>query len=177
MTDDRNAARRTATEELRDNLHFLRALGIPAVFYDRDGNCDLSDCPDGDGEGMFIPLNIGARGNLSKAKARRGAAMWRQGTDRYPNACFMICLLGYNDDPREVWEFRDARRYVRWWARFAGMDDSATADRWLGASSSIGQTMPAPWGTGGMGFLAACGVFGEEARQFAVRNFKPTVAQ
>jgi hypothetical protein len=179
MTDDRNAARRAAKEELRENVRFMRANGIPAelVFYDRGGTCDLSGCPDSDGEGMFIPITIGSRGNLSKAEARRAAAMWRQATNRYPRACFMISLLGYNRDPREVWEFRDARRYVRWWARFAGMNDPATADHWFGAGSAVGQTMPAPWGTGGMGFLAACGVFGEELRQAALRGHQPTVPQ
>jgi hypothetical protein len=89
----------------------------------------------------------------------------------------MICLFGYNEDPREVWEFRDARPYVRWWARYAGMDDLATADRWLGLNSAIGRTMPAPWATAGMGFLAACGVFGEELRQEKLREQKPLVPQ
>ena len=147
------------------------------MFYDRDGSCDLSRCPVGDGAGMFIPITIGSRGRLSKADARRAAAMWRQAIGRYPKACFMISLLGYNDDPREIWEFDDARRYVRWWARFAGMDDPAIADHWLGASSAIGRAWFSPMATSGMSFLAACGVFGEEARHFAVRNFKPTVPQ
>ena len=159
----------------------MHAAGIPAqlVRYDRDGNCDLSGCPGGDGEGMFIPITIGSRGNLSKAEARLGAKMWRQATGRYPKACFMLSLLGYNDDPREVWEFRDARRYVRWWARFAGMNDFATADHWLGMSSAIGRSMPVlgPMATGGMGFLAACGVFGEELRQAALRGHRPMVPQ
>jgi hypothetical protein len=106
-----------------------------------------------------------------------GAKLWREAIARYPRAAFMISLLGYSDDPREVWEFHDARQYVRWWARYAGMDDPATADRWLGPSSAISQMLPPPWGSAGMGFLAGCGVFGEEARQFAVRNLKPTVAQ
>jgi hypothetical protein len=57
------------------------------------------------------------------------------------------------------------------------MNDIATADRWLGRTSAIGRTMPAPWATGGMGFLAACGVFGEVARQMALRGHKPTVPQ
>jgi hypothetical protein len=111
MSDDPNEARRAAAEELRENLRFMRAAGIAAevVFYDRGGDCDLSRCPDGDGEGIFIPITIGSRGNLGKAEARRAAAMWRQATGRYPKACFMVCLLGYNDDPREIWEFRDAR--------------------------------------------------------------------
>jgi hypothetical protein len=178
MTDDRNAARRAAAEELRENLRFMHALGVQAVVYHGEGGCDLSGCPDGDGEGMFIPITIGSRGNLSKAEAKRSAAMWRKAIGRYPKGCFMISLLGYNDDPREVWEFRDARRYVRWWARFADMDDPATADRWLGASSAIGRSgLPWPFATGGMGFLAACGVFGEAPRQAAVRGHQPTVAQ
>jgi hypothetical protein len=161
MTDDRNAARRAAAEELREGLRFMRAAGLPAelVLYDQDGDCDLSGCPAGDGEGMFIPVTIGARGNLSKAEARRGAAMWRQATGRYPEACFMISLLGYNEDPREVWEFRDARRYVRWWARFAGLDDPAVADQWLGASSAIGRGHARAMGDrrdGASSPLAAC---------------------
>jgi hypothetical protein len=63
----------------------------------------------GDGEGMLFPVNIGARGSLSKAEARRGAAMWQEATKRYPKACFIIALLGYNEDPREVWEFRASK--------------------------------------------------------------------
>jgi hypothetical protein len=177
MTDDPKAARLAAAQELRDNMLFMAAAGMEMVFYDRDGGCDLSGCPSGDGEGMFISVTIGSRGSLSRAEAKRAAAMWRQATGHYPKACFMICLLCYNEDPREVWEFRDARRYVRWWALYAGMDDLTTADRWLGLTSAIGRTMPEPWATAGMGFLAACGVFGEEARQLALRGHQPTVTQ
>jgi hypothetical protein len=77
MKDDPNVARRAAAAELRENLQFMRAAGIPAelVFHDRDGDRDLSGCPDGDGEGVFIPFTIGSRGNL-RAEAKRGAAMW-----------------------------------------------------------------------------------------------------
>ena len=91
----------------------------------------------------------------------------------------MICLLGYNEDPREIWEFRDARRYVRRWARFTGMNDIATSDRWLGRTSAIGRSMSVlgPVAIGGMGFRAACGVFGEMARQMALRGHRPTVPQ
>jgi hypothetical protein len=125
----------------------------------------------------LIPLTIGARGHLSKAEAKLGAKLWREAIALYPRAAFMISLLGYSDDPREIFEFHDARRYVRWWARYAGMDDPVTADRWLGPSSAIGQMLPPPWGTAGVGFLAGCGCFGEEARQFVLHNLKPTVAQ
>jgi hypothetical protein len=173
--DDADAARSTVLREWRNISEFMRGLGCPAqpAFY--DGH-DFSGWPPGDGEGMLIPITIGARGNLSKAEARTGAAMWREVTKRYPKGYFVICLLGYNADPREVWEFRDARRYVRWWARFAGVDDIETADRFLGLGSAIGAFDPRFAGAG-VGFLAACGVFGEEARQVALRSFKPTVQQ
>jgi hypothetical protein len=109
MTDDPKATRLAAAQELRDNLLFMRAAGMEMVFYDRDGSCDLPDYPN-DGEGMLVPVTIGSRGNLSKNEAKLAAAIWRQATGHYPKACFMICLFGYNEDPREVWEFRDARR-------------------------------------------------------------------
>jgi hypothetical protein len=174
MPDDPIAARLAAAQEMRDNILFMAAAGMEMIFYDRDGTCDLPDYPN-DGAGMLIPVTIGSRGDLSKDKARLAAAIWRQATSRYPKACFVLSMLGYNEDPREIWEFRDARRYVRWWARFAGMNDLAMADHWLGASSAIGRTMP--WALGGMGFLAACGVFGEELRQVALRRHQPLMAQ
>jgi hypothetical protein len=34
-----------------------------------------------------------------------------------------------------------------------------------------------PWATAGMGFLAACGVFGEELRQAILREQEPLVPQ
>jgi hypothetical protein len=175
--DDREAARHASIDELRENLRFVReaaAALADLVIYDDAGNCNFPEYLN-DGEGVFIPVPIGARGNLSKAEAEQGAAMWRQVTSRYPKACFMLCLLGYNDDPREIWEFPDARRYVRWWARFAGMDDIATANRWVGASSMVGRTLPQ--GAGGIGFLAACGVFSKELQQQALRDYKPLTPQ
>jgi hypothetical protein len=78
-----------------------------------------------------------------------------------------------NEDPREVWEFPEAARYVRWWAEYAGMDDCDEADRWLGASSAIGQSgLPS---TAGMALLAGCGVFGAEIKRQVLAGFSPTV--
>jgi len=170
MKDD--PARKGVVKEFRENQRFMRDHDLPAdfLFYD-----DQTVWPPGDGEGMLCPIHIGARGNLSKAEAKLGAKMWREATERYPKACFMLALLGYNDDPREIWEFADARRYVRWWARFAGMDNIETAERFVGVSSTIGQALGVR--ANGLGFLAACGVFGEELRQAALRGQMPTIAQ
>jgi hypothetical protein len=172
MTDHRNAARRAAAEEWRENLRFMRAAGINAnlVFCDEDGGCDLSGCPDGDGEGMLIPVTVGARGSLSKAEARRAAIMWREAISRYPKAYFMICLLGYNHDPREIWEFSDARRYMRWWARFAGMNDPAIADHWLGRSSAIGRAWISPIAVSGFSPPAVCSARWRASSRYAISS-------
>jgi hypothetical protein len=167
---DANEAGKAAMADLRELMKSCREMGPQAAAL-CDG--DFSGWPDGDGDGMFMHIVIGLRGDLSKAEARRRAAMWREATNRYPKAGFIISLAGYNEDPREIWEFDDARRYVRWWARFAGMDDLKTADRWLGLTSAIG----ASGNCAGMGFLAACGVFGEAARQMSLRGHVPTAPQ
>jgi hypothetical protein len=174
MTDDKDLARQHVLKEWQQAIGVMRGMNCPVqpAFY--DGH-DFSGWPDGDGEGMFVPITIGARGDLSKAEAKKGAAMWREVIKRYPKACFMITLLGYNEDPREVWEFRDARRYVRWWARFTGLDDITTAERFFGPSSPVGQAFGIRGN--GVGFLAACGAFGEELRQRALRGHTLTVPQ
>ena len=167
--DEANEARKAAMADLRELMKSCREMGPLAVLWDGD----FSGWPDSDGDGMFIGIVIGLRGDLSKAEARRRAAMWREATNRYPKAGFIISLAGYDEDPREIWEFDDTRRYVRWWARFAGMDDLKTADSWLGLTSAIGASN----NYAGMGFLAACGVFGEAARQMSLREHVPTAPQ
>jgi hypothetical protein len=104
----------------------MRALGIPtqAISFD-----DPSDWPDGDGDGALIPVTIGLRGQSTKDEAQVTADMWRTVIARYPKAIFQIVFFGYDDDPRELWEFPDVRRYVRWWAKLAGLTDLETADR------------------------------------------------
>jgi hypothetical protein len=123
---------------------------------------DMSDWPtDTDGEGMMCPVSIGTRDKLTEQAARENADLWREAVRRYPKAMFQINLLGFDQDPREIWEIEDAARYVRWWARYAGMDDFETADRWIGVSSAMGDTS-------GLGFLAVCGVFGDEAKRIVL---------
>src|SRR4051794_4914747 len=107
MKEDKRSAHNAAARDFRRMMEFtshMSPLGATHVHYD---GRDFTGWPDGDGEGMLIPITIGARGNLSKAEARRGAAMWREATERYPRGMFLLTLLGYDDDPREVWEFGD----------------------------------------------------------------------
>jgi hypothetical protein len=82
-----------------------------------------------------------------------------------PKLSFGITMLGYNEDPREIWQIEDAARYVRWWARYAGMDNEAAVLR----AGQINMFAAINYG-----LLVACGVFGEEAKAKAIQEYKQT---
>jgi hypothetical protein len=175
MKDNSDEARRAADADWDAYREYARSNGYPLF-----NAWDPSSWPPGDGENTLIPVVIGDRGEFSKAKAQKHAMLWRQLTERYPKGAFTILINGYNDDPRQVWEFADARRYVRWWARFAGMDDPKAAARWVGLGSTYAACFPdnESDAAGGFNFLMACGVFGEKWRRERLRigTDKPTVA-
>ena len=152
------------------DLHAFRTLmrelgcGDQRTSYDEAGLS--SDAPDDDSIGL-VTVNIGERGSLSKQRVRTGARAWHETTQRYPQAALLIYVLGYDQDPRELWEIPEAARYVRWWARYAGMDDYGTADRLVGSGSPMREADQFL----GLGLLAACGVFGDQRRQQAIAAY------
>jgi hypothetical protein len=157
---DRELSRKMAAKDLE--RQFREAPRGPMV---RHGQ--LLNVPDG--SDLTISFCIGTRGDLNHQEAKRAAKSWREHIKRYPKARFVIHLAGYDDDPRDIWEIDDAVRYVGWWARHAGMNDFDTAERLLG--------VPGFEHSSSLGFLAACGVFGEGAKQAALKDWSPTVAQ
>ena len=172
-TEDKTTARQLAQADLARLLGGSRSY---FVGYNEEGIVDPAMLPDDDGDHVLMPIMIGERGSLSKAGARTAARTWRELTTRYPKGMFVICLLGYDQDPREIWEIPEACGYVRWWATYAGMDDIETADRLVGTQSAIiAAGVAAP--NHGLAFLAGCGVFGEEMRQFSLTGVTPTAKQ
>jgi len=181
MVDDPKAARAAVEADTRRMARELKKLDAETKQIVSFEASDRSTWPPGSGDGMFIPITIGVRGKLSKIAAHNCAVMWQEVTTRYPEAIFAIHLLGYDDDPRKVWEFPEVCRYVRRWAWLAGLNDPETADFWVGTGNGRLPTPLSPDTTpystaGGVGFLAACGVFGEALRQIALRQHKPTPA-
>jgi hypothetical protein len=118
----------------------------------------------------FTHFIIGIRGELSRNRARHVAKLWRKTLEKFPNSLICISLAGYDEDPREIWDIAEAACYVRQWARFAGMDDMATAIR-------VFERLPEEYMSGAISFLAACGVFGEEAKRMALRAHRPIPMQ
>lgn len=126
--------------------------------------------PPGDGEGIMIPVMIGRRGQLSKQRARQAGKAWRAATQRFPKGYFMLDFPGYGKDERPPWELAEVRRYICWWAHYAGMDDLDTADQLIGKRSLLGHATD----YFDYRFLFLCGVFGEEGRQLAEIGMIPT---
>ena len=184
MGEGKKAAEKMAVEDFRRTVKFARDLGIPQQVVSYEHGITEGELPPGDGEGTIIPFVIGMRGRLTKNEARKGGQMWRDASARYPKAVFYLSMIGYDEDPREIWEIVDAARYVRWFARAAGLDAMETALHWFGPGSptmaaavlpEAGPGLKALAGT--LGFLAGCGVFGDEFRAAALRNLKPTMKQ
>jgi hypothetical protein len=170
---DNKRAREMESNEAKVVVEFLRDLGELASVVDcRPGVS--TEWPDiGDGSSAIIPFTIGIRSLLTKTEARRVAAVRRDIIKRYPKGYYFLHMFGYDEDPREIWEIVDAARYVRWFARYAGLDNFDDAARLLGQSPL--SAAAARFGTS-LGFLAACGVYGEEAKRAALANFKSTTA-
>jgi hypothetical protein len=102
----------------------------------------------GDGDGVFIPITIGLRGKLTAHEAKECAELWCEAVRRHPKGIFYPNLLGYDSDPRELYEFEDVRRYLRVWARLAAI----TSPEAIGVEVVDGL----------VGLLAACGCAGFE---------------
>jgi hypothetical protein len=145
----------------------------------RDSRIDVTLA--GAGKQMFKVRNArltgGGRDDLSMVAAEKAALAWHEITRRCPRGIFLIHFLGYDDDPRELWEFEEVRKYVCHWAEHARLTDLEAANRWVGDCK--GRLDPplllehAPH-LNGVGFLAGCGVFGEEIRQISLRGVRAT---
>ena len=60
---------------------------------------------------------------------------WRETSMRFPNSGFYLQIAGYDNDPREPWEFPEVARYVRRFARTAGLDSRKLVTKWCSRSA------------------------------------------
>lgn len=102
--------------------------------------------PEGD---TAVWFTIGERGKLTRYYAKTAGKIWKQLMSKFPrggppSAAIALHFLGYDEDPRELWEIEEVRKYVQRFAHFAGIDDAADHDEWLSPL--------------GVALLGACGV-------------------
>lgn len=60
---------------------------------------------------------IGAKDHFSDALARAAATGFAQAISVFPNIQHQLCIAGFDEDERPIWDIPEARAYVR---RFAG---------------------------------------------------------
>ena len=161
MPEDKKLAREQANADIRRGLdqlkHAAERDGIPldVAGISDDGKL-VSDTLEATDETVFVSFAIGTRDLLTKKEADRLAGAWRETSKRLPNSIFHLHIAGYDNDPRSLWEFPEVTRYVRRFARTAGLDTEEAVMKWLDPNAP--------------GFLAACGVFGEKMRQEALSS-------
>jgi hypothetical protein len=161
VTEDHDLARQAVADDLRRSTHALKQTSLPVseVGYDESGIGPIT--PGTPGEQYLIQFAIGARGEITKSYARAAAKAFVEIRQRCPDGLIYPHFLGYDSDPRELWQLPEVRRYARWWTRFAGISDwrLAMAVRWLDPECTLG-------------LLAVCGAFGDDY-PFAVTTPPP----
>jgi hypothetical protein len=78
-----------------------------------------------------------------------------------------VAIAGYDRDPKELWEFAEVRRFVRRWARSAGLGDPYVAMREIGNVEQFPDLLV---------LLAKCGTFGKDY-PFKIKIEEPSVAR
>jgi hypothetical protein len=66
-----------------------------------------------------MSFTAGMRGELTFTKAMEAALAFRDLCRRYPKAVIVLCIAGYDSDPREIFEIPEAVEHYRSWAKFA----------------------------------------------------------
>jgi hypothetical protein len=172
-SDNPDAAREAVERDVRNSARILNGIAGRVDFATPDELDRLSaDCD-------TILFQYGKRGDLTEKAAQKAGDAWRKVIARYPNAVYVLAIPGYDDDPRELWEFPDVCEYVCLWARFAGLDDQQAALAAFSAgpfARGVAQESKAAQRLIGtpMGLLAACGVFGKDICKFSLRRSNPT---
>lgn len=144
--DDPQAACKAVENDVagvKRQMRDIQASGVDVAVVDPDDDTSRY----GDGDDTFIPIVIGVRGRLTAREAKRLAGFWCEIIKRHPKAIYYPQLLGYDDDPRELYEFEDVRLYLRQFAHFAG----------IAGPEAIGVETA---GNFFVGLLAACGCAG-----------------
>jgi hypothetical protein len=159
--DDPKTARRLVEEDMRNVKRAAIKAGFPVDYISYEHGLEPTEVP----EGTLINHTIGTRDALTKRDADAAAQAFRELRRRHPQALIALSILGYDQDPRELWEFPEVCRYVRRFARSAGLSDWRVA-------------LEVPWvdASWGIGFLAGCGVFGDDA-PIRVNLPPPTIRQ
>jgi hypothetical protein len=144
--DNPELARAAADKDRAGLLDYFRKKGMPPhLEYGESGQLDFRNAT----PKTLFNLEIGQRGNHSRRVAEAAAKAFQQIAAKAGPGMIVLHLTGYDDDPRELWDISEAADYVRLWASLAFTREN---DLVLLHGRMIG-------------FLAACGAFGDEVKR------------
>jgi hypothetical protein len=104
----------------------------------------------GDGERVLVSFHIGSRGELDWFAVQQYAKSWKTFRARHPKSPVVIFFLGYDMDPREIWDIPECVQYIRWFAK--AVDINKPSD------------LPPDIDGNLFGIMARCGVFPDVTR-------------
>jgi hypothetical protein len=130
--EDNKQARELAEKDLFRNFAWtqqeMKKQGVPLDVAGFDEGTITFSTAASDQDNTLIVMTIGMPGDLTRQEAETAARAWLATHKRYPRATTWLQIAGYDDDPRELYEFPEVTRYVRRFARAANIDfDLATA--------------------------------------------------
>jgi len=157
MAEDKELARSFVATDLVNLGRTLNERGI---------QLDILNPGDGieDDPHTIIQCIVGHRGNLTSRQAKNAAKRWKLIRAQAPRSPLHVAIAGYDQDPKELWEFADVRRFVRRWARAAGLGDPYVAMREIGDVERFPNLLV---------LITKCGTFGEE-HPFEVQIERPS---
>jgi hypothetical protein len=114
MSEDLTRARQLVAEDIANAVGEFGPIDAVAI-----SKIDTVEAP----ENRQFSLVIGTRDQLTKREADSAGKAFKVLRSRHPRSRIMLFMLGYDQDPRELWEFPEVCRYVRRFARTAGLSD------------------------------------------------------
>jgi len=164
VAEDKKLARQLVEMDLAKTAQALRKHGIgPEAILQPDDV--VEDDPD-----TVIEVIIGHRGRLTDRQAKEAAEHWKSIHARYQRTRIMTAIAGYDEDPREIWEFPEVCRFMQRWAKYSGLADPKVALREIGDQTRFFSLLA---------LLTACGTyraFGNDL-PFEVRIATPPVTR
>lgn len=79
----------------------------------------------------FSVLSIGSRGEFTASRCVAAARAFKRLVAINPKVKVILHVGGYDEEPREIYQFADAAQYIRQWAELAGLTTLEDAMRWL----------------------------------------------
>ena len=128
-TADPERVRQAAREHAAKFARMINQAEVAA--FDEIATLDVAR----EGADALLCLEIGDRAHLTQSRARETARALAEAIIKVPQALFSIVVRGFAEDPRELWEIPEVKRYIGQFADALAAHGAHTSDVRLTANS------------------------------------------